>query len=202
MPGLAQDASPEPSAITIVRKSGHEDGEAQMKVNGKVRKISPHAVAAYTVREGEGALVIVLQRAKGDLAKQYVLRYYDLDSGRRRVLGAIPMDSAKVEETRTKGEAWAFALGGVDGATSQPIIVVGDDQAVPGRLPGATSPQIREDVLHYTATGEARETKLGIFLGTTKADIYAPPQTQAAPKLLQVFTNGTAMGNDCRWCGA
>lgn len=97
-----------------------------MKVNGKVRKISPHAVAAYTVREGEGALVIVLRPAKGDLAKQYVLRYYDLDSGRRRVLGTVPMNAAKVEETGTKGEAWAFTMSGVDATTSQPTIVVGD----------------------------------------------------------------------------
>jgi hypothetical protein len=193
LPALAQAASADESAITIVRKRGHEDGEAQIKVNGKVRKVSPHAVAAYTVRGGEGALVIVLQPAKCELAKQYVLRYYDLDSGRRRVLGTLPMNAAKVEETGTKGEAWAFAMSGVDAATSQPVIVVGDDQAIPGRLPGATSPKIQEDVLHYTAAGETRETKLGVFLGTTKGDIYAPPQTQAAPKLLQVFTNGTAM---------
>jgi hypothetical protein len=192
-PALAQPASAAQSAITIVRKPGREDGEAQMQVDGKVRKISPHAVAAYTVRGGEGALVIGLQPAKGDLAKQYVLRYYDLDSGRRRVLGAIPMNAAKVEETGAMGEAWAFALSGFDTATSQPVIVVGNDQSVPGRLPGATSPLIQDDVLHYTAGGETHETKLGVFLGTTKGDIYAPPQTQAAPRLLQVFTNGTAM---------
>jgi len=193
MPALGQAANAAPSAITISRKPGHEDGEAQMIVNGKVRKISPHAVAAYTVREGEGALVIVLQPAKGELARQYVLRYYDLDSGRRRVLGTVPMNAAQVEESANKGEGWAFAMSGVDAATSQPVIVAGDDQAVPGRLPDATSPHIQGDTLRYTSAGETREAKLGVFLGTTNGDIFAPPQTQAAPKLLQVFTNGTAM---------
>ena len=72
--------------ITIEHKPGHEDGEAQMVINGKVRKISPHAVAAFTVRGGEGALIIVLQPAKGALPKQYLLRYYDLETSRRRVM--------------------------------------------------------------------------------------------------------------------
>jgi hypothetical protein len=34
------------SEITIARKPGAEDGTAKMTMNGKVRKIAPHAVAA------------------------------------------------------------------------------------------------------------------------------------------------------------
>ncbi len=75
------------SPITIARKPGHEDGQAQITEKGKTRKITPHAVAAWRVRGEDGALVLVLQPSKGNRAKQYVLRYYDLDSGRRRVLG-------------------------------------------------------------------------------------------------------------------
>ncbi|MCU1324273.1 MAG: hypothetical protein JWM43_3922 [Acidobacteriaceae bacterium] len=182
------------SPITIVRKPGQEDGVAEMTANGKVRKISPHAVAAFTVRGGEGALVLVLQPAKGAIPKQYTLRYYDLDTGRRRVLGVIPMSELKLTETEAKGEAWAFALSGIDRETSQPTIVVGDDQAIPGLLRNAGSPVFRKNGLSYTAGGEPHESALGVLLGNAKGDIYAPPQgKQNAPKLLQVFPNGTAM---------
>jgi hypothetical protein len=191
---LAQTASKEPPAITIIRKPGHEAGEAQMAVNGKVRKISPNAVDAFTARGGDAALVIVLQPAKGGLPKQYVLHYYDLDSGRRRVLGTLPMRAAQLQETEAKGGAWAFALSGTDLTTSRPVVVVGDDQAIPGRLPDASSPVFHEGVLSYTTGGEAREAKLDGLLGTSRQYIYAPPQgPQAAPKFLQVFPDGTAM---------
>jgi LssY C-terminus len=190
----AQQKDADVSPITIVRKPGMEDGEAQMTVKGKIRKISPHAVAAFNARGGEGALILVLQPAKGDVPKQYLLRYYDLDTGRRRVLGAVPMSTATLTETEAKGQTWAFALSGTDLKTSQPLIVVGDDQAIPGRLPGGNSPVFHADALTYSTGDETREAKLGVLLGTTTGDIYAPPQgTQTAPKLLQVFPNGTAM---------
>jgi hypothetical protein len=190
----AQQKKAPPSPITIVRKPGQEAGQAQMMVNGKVRKISPHAVAAFTARGGEGALIIVLEPAKGAAEKQYVLRYYDLDSGRRRVLGDVPINAATLTETEGHGGSWAFALSGANLKTAEPTILVGDDQAIPGRLRDATSPVFHDDVLRYTTGGETREAKLGELLGTSKGDIYAPPQgPQTAPKLLQVFPDGTAI---------
>src|ERR1700761_4137330 len=101
---------PEESPIVIVRRAGKEDGEAQMTVKGKVRKISPHAVAAFRVRGGQGALIIGLEPAKGKIAKSYVLHYYDLDSGRRRLLGTVPFNAATLAETDLTGDSWAFAL--------------------------------------------------------------------------------------------
>src|SRR5215469_1246965 len=96
------------SDITIERKPGQEDGEAEMTVNGKVRKIAPHAVEAWKVRGGEAALVLVVEPPKGDHGKQYTLRYYDLDSGRRRDLGEVPVAKATLKETENKDELWAF----------------------------------------------------------------------------------------------
>ena len=190
----AQPTQAGPSAITIARKPGQEAGEAQMTVKGKVRKISRDAVAAFTVRGGEGALILGLQAGKGGTGKDYVLRYYDLDSGRRRLLGSVPMNTGKLVETGAEGGAWAFALSGVDSHTQQPLILVGDDQALPGRLPGAREPSFGEGVLSYMAAGEKREARLDVLLGTAKDKIYSPPQgTQAAPKLMQVFPDGTAM---------
>ena len=180
--------------ITIVRRPGHEDGMAQMMVKGKVRKISPHAVEAWTVRGGEGALIIGLQPAKGKTPKQYLLRYFDLESGRRRLLGTVPMNAAQVAETAAKGSAWAFALSGTDATTGKPVIVVGDDQGIPGMLADASSPVMHDDSLNFQVAGENRVAPLGVLLGTARPDIYAPPEsTQLSPRLLQVFPDGTAL---------
>ncbi|MBS1800242.1 MAG: LssY C-terminal domain-containing protein [Acidobacteria bacterium] len=183
--------------ITIVRKPGHEDGEAQMpgEKKGKVRKIAPHAVAAWRVRGDAGALILVLQPAKGQVAKQYILRYYDLASGRRRVLGRVPFASGSVVETKETDDRWAFALSGIEQPEGSPSVVVGDDQAIPGLLLNATSPEFHSDrTLSFAQAGVSKTAKVGVLLGTELHEIYAPPQTaQTAPKYLQVFPNGDAM---------
>lgn len=194
-PGAAQTQTPASIApITIVRKPGHADGEAQYVESGKVKKITPHAVAAWRVRGGEGALVIVLGHKKGTDAKQYLLRYYELDSGRRRVLGAVPFDSGTISETRATDERWAFALSG-NAAGIGPVVVVGSDQAIPGRLEGASSPAFQESsALSYTQDGTEKSSPLGVLLGSQLGAIYSPPETaQAAPRYLQVFPDGHAV---------
>ena len=183
--------------ITIVRKPGHEDGEAQMPGDkkGKIRKIAPHAVAVWRVRSGDGALILILQPAKGEVAKQYILRYYDLGSGRRRVLGTVPFSSGSIAETKEVDDRWAFALSGTQQSNGAPFVVVGDDQAIPGLLLNSTSPEFRDDrTLSFAQSGVPKTAKVGVLLGTELHEIYAPPQTsQAAPKYLQVFPNGDAM---------
>jgi hypothetical protein len=190
---LAQP-QPDESPITVVRRPGREDGEAQMTVKGKIRKISPHAVAAFKVRDGLSALIIGLTPAKGKTPKTYALRYYDLDSGRRRLLGTVPFGAATVAETAMTGDSWAFALAGKDAVTGKPSIVAGDEEGIPGLLMNAAAPAIHEDILTYQDNGESRTVKLDALLGTTKTGIYAPAQTaQTSPKLLQVFGDGTAL---------
>src|SRR6185437_12271146 len=159
------------------------------------RKIAPHAVEAWKVRDGEGALVLVVEPPKGAAGKHYMLRYYDLGSGRRRDLGEVPISKATLKETEDKEELWAFALSGMDLKTHAQVVMVGDDQAIPGLIEGAAQPAFEQDVLRYqTASGESREAKVGVLLGTTLGEIYAPPQGgQAAPQLLQVFPDESAM---------
>ncbi len=87
--------------ITIKRQPGHEAGEAQIiekdqSGKAKTQRVAPHAVSAWRVRGIYGALVVVVQPAKGQVPKQYVLRYYDLESGRRRILGSIPMSGGSL----------------------------------------------------------------------------------------------------------
>jgi hypothetical protein len=195
--GHAQQESVEaPAPITIARKPGHVDGEAQIVEKGKKpRKIAPHALAAWRVRDGAGALVIVSGPEKQVAFKRYVLRYYDLDTGRRRELGAVPFHAAKIIETKSPDENWAFCLSGEDESNHEPVLVVGDDNAIPGLIPSAISPEFHDDTtLSYTANGESRTGSLGVLLGTELNAIYTPPATeQTAPKYLQVFPNGDAM---------
>ncbi len=188
-------ASVKPPKITIVRKSGHEDGVAQTVVKGKTRKITAHAVQAWPVRDRQGALILVVE-TKGSGPKQYLLRYYDLDTGRRRVLGAVPMRSGAVEESKGADDDWAFALSGDEVTSGAPVVLVGDMDAITGVIPGATSPLFRGDSLTYMAMpgGEKQTVKTAALLGTGMHDIYSPPQSSAvSPEYLQVFPDGTAM---------
>jgi opacity protein-like surface antigen len=184
--------------ITVVSKPGQEGGEAQIAATGpkgKPRKIAPHAVAAWRVRGPYGALVIVVEPAKHELPKRYVLRYYDLDSGRRRVLGTVSFSSATLTETKTTDDNWAFALTGSD-AQGSSVMVVGDDQAIPGRILNASSPTFHDDghTITYASNGESKKARLGVLLGSELHEIYTPPRTmQAAPKYMQVFPNGDAL---------
>jgi opacity protein-like surface antigen len=188
MPAFAKAAeTAPPTNITIVRKSGHQEGVAKMTVNGKTRSITKHAMQAWPVRDGQGALILVSEK------KHYVLRYYDLDSGRRRTLGTVPFSQGSLEETKGSNQIWAFALSGKDLATGQPLILVGSTDAMPGLLSDATSPAFTGDSLVcITPTGK-QTIKIASLLGTNLHDIYTPEDSATSSKYLQVFLNGTAM---------
>jgi hypothetical protein len=74
-PPLARAADTSSSIpITIVRKPGHADGVAQMTVKdeagkAKTSKIAKHAMQAWPVRDGEGALILVREK------QQYILSF-------------------------------------------------------------------------------------------------------------------------------
>lgn len=182
----AQPATP--TGIAIVRKPGHRDGVAQITVKGKRRNVTKHALQAWLVREGEGALVLVTHK------HHTRLRYYDLDSGRRRDLGPVPFQHAAMHETNLSNHGWAFALSGTDAATHQPLILAGDTAAMPGLIPGASAPAFHGDALAFTTSAGQQSVPAGDLLGTSLHDIYTPPQdSPAAPQYLQVFPDGTAM---------
>jgi opacity protein-like surface antigen len=190
--GLAAQEIPQ---IVIVRKSGQEDGVAEIKVKDKVHKITAHALQAWTVRRGQGALILVVEK-KSSAQKQHVLRYYDLDSGRRRALGAVPFNGATIAESDTPDAGWAFALSGKDLSSGQSVTIVGDEEAIPGVIPGTTSPTFTGSNLTYTLLpgDEKRTVKTASLLGTDLGDIYSPPQSSIVSlQYLQVFPNGTAM---------
>jgi hypothetical protein len=182
-----------PPQITIVRQSGKEDGEAQMIVKGKAHKITANAIQAWPVRDGQGALILVVEQ-KRSTPKRYVLRYYDLDSGRRRVLGTLPFKTGNVLESTTSDGQWVFTLAGQDLTTNQSFIFVGDDEALPGALPGAGSPTFSGENLLFTLDGKKQSLKTADLLGTDLRGIYSPPQIRpTSPEYIQIFPNGTAM---------
>jgi hypothetical protein len=182
-----------PPQITIVRESGKEDGVAQMIVKGKAHKITANAVQAWPVLEGQAALILVVEQ-KRHSPKKYVLRYYDLDSGRRRALGTVPFKTGNVLESEAKDAEWAFTLTGQDLTTNQSIIFVGDEEAIHGVLPGASSPTFSGDSLLFTEGTQKRSVKTVDLLGANLRGIYSPPQTSATtPEYIQIFANGTAM---------
>lgn len=186
-------AAPASPQITIVRKAGQDEGVAEMTVKGKAHKITLHAMQAWTVRHGLGALILVIEQKKAG-QKKYLLRYYDLDSGRRRVLGEVPFKSAELQESKPNEEDWAFALTGNNVATGQPVTVVGDDEAAPGVLTGANAATFAGDDLTVTAGGEKETFRTADLLGTDLRNIYSPPQGSIVTlKYLQVFPDGTAM---------
>ena len=181
--------------ITVVRKPGREDGFARLTLKGKAHTITSHAVEAWTVRDGQGALVLVIGKS-GSTSKQYMLRYYDLDSGRRRILGAVPFNTATLKESHSSEQQWSFALTGKDPATGQLLTVVGDDEAIPGMLPGVEATSFDGDDLIFTAppSQAQQRIKTGSLLGNSLDGIYTSPQESAASlQYLQFFMNGTAM---------
>ena len=186
-------APPTPPQITVIEQSGKEGGQAQVIINGKTHRITANATQAWLVRDNQAALVLVVE-PKQLAQKKYQLRYYDLDSGRRRILGSVPFKTGNVLESKTADGKWAFSLTGQDLATNQSIIFVGDDLAIPGALPRANSPTFSGNTLIFTQDGKTRTLKNGDLLGENLRDIYTPPQTSpTTPKYIQVFPNGTAM---------
>jgi opacity protein-like surface antigen len=196
LPAKAAESTSPVTTITIVRKDGHKDGVAKMTVSGskaKPRSITKHAMQAWPVRDGQGALVLVVQ-GKAAAKRHYLLRYYDLDSGRRRNLGAVPFDHASLQETKLSHRGWAFAITGTDLATGHPLTLVGSTDAMTGVLPDESAPTFTGDSLTCTTPEGKQSFKVASLLGSSLGDIYTPPQTSSAsPLYLQVFPNGTAM---------
>lgn len=186
--------------VEIVRNPGTESGKAQTRIQGKTRVLCSHATAAWKVRGGGAVLVAVIQPATKHTPQRNVLRYYDLESGRSRTLGALPFATATLSETEQENRTWAFALSGIGTATNTPTIIIGSVEAVTGYIENASAPAFpRGDdpkvaKLSYSRNGKDEAAPLGVLLGSDLNRIYAPPATsQKAPRYLQVFPSGRAL---------
>ena len=122
--------------LHVVTKDGRADGKAIATVFGPIKRkgkivqaeksgsIASHVVQAWSIMDGQGALLLQSPEKQGGL---YRLRYYQLDEGKGRLLGLVPFSKATlVESTETK--RWAFAISGAEPSTSEPVIFAGVEQ--------------------------------------------------------------------------
>src|SRR3984957_12598514 len=140
--------------LTVDKKPGAHEGQAMATVKGpakvkgkiviteKTGRIATHALQAWIILDGQGALLLLSPEKQG-LSNR--LRYYELDAGKGRLLGHVPLTEATIVERKPVNDQWAFAISGVDPATQKPMIFVGDTPAIHARLDDGSRPQFSAD---------------------------------------------------------
>jgi hypothetical protein len=95
---------------------GHGKGNSQGKTTEteKTGRIASHALQAWTIMGGQGALFLLSPQKKGE---QHRVRYYELDAGKGHFLGHVPFAEAKMAESTDLKCPWAFAVAGNDPPT-------------------------------------------------------------------------------------
>ncbi len=188
--------------VAVEKKPNHADGAAmatvrgQSTVKGKVTvtekkgRIASHALQAWKIKNGQGALLLMSPEKKGE---QNRLRYYDLDAGQGRFLGHVPFATATVTESSDANGPWAFAVSGVDTSTSRAVIFVGDAVAVRGRIEGGSMPRFTADSLSFQSATGPGQVKTAALLGEEAlGQIYTTAGDGHGP-LLQFLPNGEAL---------
>lgn len=178
------------TSLTVVKKPGETDGRAMATVKGKTGSIAAHAVQAWTIMDGQGALFLMSPQKKGE---QYRLRFYELDAGKGRFLGHVPFVEATMTESKGD-EPWAFAVSGVDPATKHKIVFAGDTEAIHFRMDGASEPHFSGDSLSFALPGGAKTIKTATLLGReVVGQIYAPSSGDSQGMYLQFLPNGDSI---------
>jgi len=201
--------------LHIEKKDGHADGKAVATVRGPVKKkgkvteadksgsIGSHVLQAWTVMDGEGALLLLSPEKQGD---PYRLRYHQVDVGKGRLLGFVPFNKAVMVETK-HSDGWAFALSGIDEAAHQPVVVAGDVNAIHARLDGASEPRFDGDSLSIRAAEGPKAVPLATLMGwSARGKIYSTATQSADARHLQflptgdsITTNGNGHIEHGRW---
>jgi hypothetical protein len=185
-PAVAQE--PILRDIHVDKKSGQLAGAALATVDGKVWRISQHAVQAWPVMEGQNALVLVSEKG------EYLLRFYEGATRKRRDLGAVPFASAELREWKQSDGSWAFVLSGSDG--NEPLILVADVNGIHARLRGAIVSKLESETFLYknSHTGEPRTIPLQALLATDLVGIYEAREAGAEkPHYVQFLRDGTSV---------
>ncbi len=189
--------------LAIEKKPGAPDGKAMATVRAtsavkgkrttteKTGRIATHALQAWTIMDGKGALLLLSPEKKG---RQYRLRYYQLDSGKGRLLGRVPFAQASMEESKTSDTPWAFAVSGIDPSTNRPATFVGDIQAIHAQLDNAANVHFSENALVFHASGESQTLKTAILLGQEATGrIYAASGSGPQKIYLQFLSDGESI---------
>ena len=176
-------------SITVVKKPGQTDGRAMATVNGKTGSIAAHALQAWTVQQGQGALLLLSPLKK---KQAYRVRYYELDAGKSRFLGEVPFAQAKMVES-TNG-AWAFTVSGIDPARKEPVIFAGDTQAIHGRIDHASEPFFSPGSLSFQTPNGAHAIDLQVLQGwDVRGAILEPSTVDARASYLEFLPDGNSL---------
>jgi hypothetical protein len=183
--------------IVIEKRPRSLDGEAvatvkatvvvkgKRTVTNKSGRIATHAIEAWTIMGGQGALLLLSPEKKG---QQYRVRYYDLHSGKRRALGEVPFAQATFAESEAGSARWAFAVGGMsrgtDSKVKQLVIFAGDQEVIHGELKNASVPRFSGNSFFFQSSGHKQQLKTSDLLGQEAVGhIYAVPDG--------IFSNGS-----------
>jgi hypothetical protein len=175
LPAFCLASAPQAPALHDLHveiKPGEQSGDAVVTVNGKSRRIVKHATRAWPVMKGENALIIV-EGQKPEENGKYRLLFVDGDTRRRRDLGAIPFSSGELKDVQLPDGDWAFVVTGQSAAS--PMLIVADNKAVHGRVPGASAARIIGPLtVRYTdtRTGHTVSVPLTSLLGADFDGIY------------------------------
>src|SRR5580692_2963902 len=165
--------------LTVEKKPGAHDGQAMATVKGpakvkgkivvteKTGRIATHALQAWIILDGQGALLLLSPEKNGMPNR---LRYYELDAGKGRLLGHVPLSDATIVERKPVSDQWAFAISGIDPATQKPLVFIGDTHAIHARIDDASRPQFAADSLSFETPGGAKSLTLAALVGLDYQD--------------------------------
>ena len=196
--------------IAIEKKPGSADGEAiatvkatvtvkgKRSITNKSGRIATHAVQAWTIMSGQGALLLLSPQKKG---QQYRIHYYELHSGKWRSLGQVPFAQATLAEAEVGSAPWAFAIAGVDPEThalKQPVIFAGDQEMIHAELKNASAPRFSGNLFFFQSSGHEQQLKISDLLGKEAVGhIYAVPNSlsrnDSHPAYLQFRSSGESI---------
>jgi len=213
--GLRAQVTSTITDVIVVKKPGQEDGAAvatvrgPSTVNGKVTvtekkgRIASHALQAWKIMGGQGALLLMSPEKKG---QQNRLRYYDLEADKGRFLGNVPFATATMTESNDGNGPWAFAVSGIDASTGLAAIFVGDATALHGRIDGGSQPTFTANSLRFQSATGPNQVETATILGqeafgqiyTTAAEAHFP-YLQFLPDGQALTTNQLGEEERGRW---
>ena len=189
--------------LTVEKKPGALYGRAMATVKGpskvkgkiviteKTGHIAAHAIQAWIIMNGQGALLLLSPEKKG-LANR--LRYYQLDAGKGRLLGHIPLDQGTVTERMPADDQWAFALGGTNPSTGRRVIYAGDTHAIHALVDNAWDPRFTSETVIYETPSGRRTVSIAELVGLNyQTGIFAPARSTAETAYLEFLPSGESL---------
>jgi opacity protein-like surface antigen len=188
--------------LNVIKKDGQADGKVMAtvlgpkKINRKIvikestGSIANHAVRAWIIMDGQDALLLLSPEKK---EQQYRLRYYQLDSGKSRLLGTVPFADATLAELKSP-HVWAFAIAGIDPSTKEPAVFAGDENSLHSKLNNASDPHFSGNSFSFQSSGEVKTLPTTNLLGwQTRNRIYASSKERGQTEYLQFLPNGDSI---------